>query len=228
MAESSVAGNPEPLTLKLPLLKAYDLCKLGRDELGELSQHLLLYGPSSFDIDESVALSGNCDFPIAEESLSLLLGINQQARQLTVSLRDQQGNVLLARQVSTLLGKILQFFDKLTQRVLSSKTKLPKARNRLNQETNFSKYYTHGLWSCDPERLCRSGVNNICSFPESPARLRRKSIWKTLNRCRTSVGSASTTLYLSPSIAERSSMENSEQELEKYFEICERKKASMF
>ena len=39
------AGNSEPSTLKLPLLKAYDLCKLGREELGDLSQHLLLYGP---------------------------------------------------------------------------------------------------------------------------------------------------------------------------------------
>jgi hypothetical protein len=38
-------GNPEPTTLKLSLLKAYDLCKLGRDELGDLTQHLLLYGP---------------------------------------------------------------------------------------------------------------------------------------------------------------------------------------
>lgn len=39
------AGNQEPTTLRLSLLKAYDLCKLGRDELGDLSQHLLLYGP---------------------------------------------------------------------------------------------------------------------------------------------------------------------------------------
>ena len=45
----------------------------------------------------------------------LFLGIDQQARQLTVSLRDQQGDVLLARQVSTRSGKILQFFDQITQ-----------------------------------------------------------------------------------------------------------------
>ncbi|MBV12213.1 MAG: hypothetical protein CMN21_23735 [Rubinisphaera sp.] len=50
------------------------------------------------------------------ESHSLFLGINQHARQLTVSLRDQQGDVLLARQFSTHLAKILQFFDQLTQR----------------------------------------------------------------------------------------------------------------
>ncbi len=42
--------------------------------------------------------------------------IDQHARQLTISLRDQQGDVLLARQVSTRPGKILQFFDQLTQR----------------------------------------------------------------------------------------------------------------
>ncbi len=33
----------------------------------------------------------------------LFLGIDQHARQLTISLRDQQGDVLLARQVSTRL-----------------------------------------------------------------------------------------------------------------------------
>ena len=46
----------------------------------------------------------------------LFLGIDQHARQLTVSLRDQQGDVVLARQVSTRPSKILQFFDQLTQR----------------------------------------------------------------------------------------------------------------
>ncbi|MBV11881.1 hypothetical protein [Rubinisphaera sp.] len=46
----------------------------------------------------------------------LFLGIDQHARQLTVSLRDQQDDVLLARQVSTRPAKILQFFDQLTQR----------------------------------------------------------------------------------------------------------------
>ena len=46
----------------------------------------------------------------------LYLGIDQHARQLTVSLRDQQGDVLLARQVSTRPAKVLEFFDRLTQR----------------------------------------------------------------------------------------------------------------
>ncbi len=44
----------------------------------------------------------------------LFLGIDQHARQLTVSLRDQNGNVILARQVSTQPDKILDFFDQLT------------------------------------------------------------------------------------------------------------------
>ncbi len=46
----------------------------------------------------------------------LFLGIDQHARQLTVSLRGQQGDVLLARQVTILPARILQFFDQLTQR----------------------------------------------------------------------------------------------------------------
>jgi hypothetical protein len=37
----------------------------------------------------------------------LFLGIDQHARQLTVSLRDRNGDVLLARQVSTQPDKIL-------------------------------------------------------------------------------------------------------------------------
>ncbi|HBN75424.1 MAG TPA: hypothetical protein DD473_06325 [Planctomycetaceae bacterium] len=45
----------------------------------------------------------------------LFLGIKQHARHFTVSLRDQQGDVLLARQVSTRPGKNLQFFDQLIQ-----------------------------------------------------------------------------------------------------------------
>ena len=41
----------------------------------------------------------------------LFLGIDQHARQLTVSLRDQQGDVLLARQVSTRPVRLLEFFE---------------------------------------------------------------------------------------------------------------------
>ncbi|TWT60599.1 hypothetical protein [Rubinisphaera italica] len=46
----------------------------------------------------------------------LFIGINQHARHLTDFLRDQQGDALLARQVSTRPDKILQFFDQLIQR----------------------------------------------------------------------------------------------------------------
>jgi len=45
----------------------------------------------------------------------LFLEIDQHARQLTVSLRDQHGDVILARQVSTQPEKILDFFDQLTR-----------------------------------------------------------------------------------------------------------------
>ncbi len=64
-------------------------------------------GLDLFDIDERVALSG--------KSHLLFLGIDQHARQLTILLRNQQGDVLLARQVSTRPEKFLQFFDQLTQ-----------------------------------------------------------------------------------------------------------------
>jgi len=45
----------------------------------------------------------------------LYLGIDQHARQLTISLRDEAGDVLQARQVSTQPEKVQAFFAKLTQ-----------------------------------------------------------------------------------------------------------------
>lgn len=45
----------------------------------------------------------------------LYLGIDQHARQLTVSLRDEKSDVLLARQVSTQPAKVQQFFQQLTR-----------------------------------------------------------------------------------------------------------------
>ncbi len=45
----------------------------------------------------------------------LYLGIDQHARQITVSLRDEEGDVVLARQVSTRPTKINEFFQKLTR-----------------------------------------------------------------------------------------------------------------
>src|SRR6516225_142370 len=45
----------------------------------------------------------------------LYLGIDQHARQITISLRDESGDVLQARQVSTQPEKIQAFFQKLTR-----------------------------------------------------------------------------------------------------------------
>lgn len=45
----------------------------------------------------------------------LYLGIDQHARQITISLRDDNGDVILARQVSTKPDKINAFFDGLTR-----------------------------------------------------------------------------------------------------------------
>ena len=45
----------------------------------------------------------------------LYLGIDQHARQLTVSLRGENGDVLLARQVSTEPDRVQAFFTQLTR-----------------------------------------------------------------------------------------------------------------
>src|SRR5215468_10303331 len=46
--------------------------------------------------------------------MMLYLGIDQHARQITISLRDQGGDVLQARQVSTQPEKVHAFFRQLT------------------------------------------------------------------------------------------------------------------
>jgi hypothetical protein len=43
----------------------------------------------------------------------LYLGIDQHARQITISLRDEGGDVLQARQVSTQPEKVRAFFEQL-------------------------------------------------------------------------------------------------------------------
>ncbi|WP_437222045.1 IS110 family transposase [Planctomicrobium sp. SH661] len=76
-----------------------------------------------FDIDERAIAFGSGIFQCGsvptffsqENRVMLFLGIDQHARQLTVSLRDQGGDVLLARQVSTQPEKVLEFFDQLTR-----------------------------------------------------------------------------------------------------------------
>ena len=50
----------------------------------------------------------------------LYLGIDQHARQITISLRDENGDVLMARQVSTKPTKINEFFQRFTGDRLSN------------------------------------------------------------------------------------------------------------
>jgi transposase len=50
----------------------------------------------------------------------LFIGIDQHARQLTISLRDEDGDVLMARQVSTKPEKIHEFFQRLTRERLQN------------------------------------------------------------------------------------------------------------
>ena len=45
----------------------------------------------------------------------LYLGIDQHARQITISLRNEDGDVVQARQVSTRPEKINEFFQRLTR-----------------------------------------------------------------------------------------------------------------
>ncbi len=45
----------------------------------------------------------------------LYLGIDQHARQITISLRNEDGDVIQARQVSTRPEKINEFFGRLTR-----------------------------------------------------------------------------------------------------------------
>ena len=53
--------------------------------------------------------------PYSGEPTMLYLGIDQHARQLTVSLRDEAGDVVLARQVSTEPDRVQAFFTQLTR-----------------------------------------------------------------------------------------------------------------
>jgi len=48
------------------------------------------------------------------------LGIDQHARQLTIELRDGDGNVVLRKQVGTKPAKVTQFFEELTRRCATS------------------------------------------------------------------------------------------------------------
>src|SRR6202795_3572713 len=58
---------------------------------------------------------GCLPFPHERRTAMWSLGIDQHERQITISLRDENGDVLLARQVSTQPEKIQAFFQQLTQ-----------------------------------------------------------------------------------------------------------------
>jgi Transposase len=58
-------------------------------------------------------------FPTGEPVI-LYLGIDQHAGQITISLRDESGDVLQARQVSTRPDKIQAFFQRLTRERLKA------------------------------------------------------------------------------------------------------------
>src|SRR5712691_2429393 len=53
---------------------------------------------------------------IQEDHIMLYVGIDQHRKQLTVSVRDESGNVILRRQVSTEWKKVRAFFDELRER----------------------------------------------------------------------------------------------------------------
>ncbi|MDP6556100.1 MAG: transposase [Pirellulaceae bacterium] len=59
-------------------------------------------------------------FPTTGERPCCFLGIDQHARQLTISLRDENGDVRLARQVSTQPERIHAFFQQLTRERLGN------------------------------------------------------------------------------------------------------------
>lgn len=64
-------------------------------------------------------------FPRTGEPPMLYLGIDQHARQITISLRDEDGDVVQARQVSTRPDKINELFQHLTRERLTSDMALP-------------------------------------------------------------------------------------------------------
>lgn len=50
----------------------------------------------------------------------LYLGLDQHAREITISLRDEGGDVVRARKVSTRPEKIQEFFERVTREPLQS------------------------------------------------------------------------------------------------------------
>ena len=59
--------------------------------------------------------------------MMLYLGIDQHARQLTISLRDESGDVIQARQVSTQPEKVQAFFTALTRDCAARASRLSRS-----------------------------------------------------------------------------------------------------
>ena len=88
----------------------------------------------------------------------LYLGIDQHARQITISLRDENGDVVMARQVSTRPEKIQEFFQRLTVELVAAQ---PDDQARQHQ---------------DQQRLCAQPGGQVVEREEivegQPLRLR--------------------------------------------------------
>ena len=78
------------------------------------------------------------------------LAFDQHARQRTVSLRDQHGEVLLARQVSTRSPKTLKFFDQLSRPGTNIRGAPEEHRIEVEQS------YAYGSRKNRPSARCRS------------------------------------------------------------------------
>ena len=96
----------------------------------------------------------------------LYLGIDQHARQLTVLLRDQHSDVLLARQVSTRPVRLMEFFERHSR----SFARARDCRSRCNVAFPGPRCMA-GHQSVEP-RSPRRSQNGFSSRPTSSARLK--------------------------------------------------------
>src|SRR5690349_10080645 len=80
--------------------------------------------------------------------MMLYLGIDQHARQITISLRDEGGDVVMARQVSTRPEKIQEFFERLRrERLQSGEALVADASNSLSARTPIPRHAARKTWS---------------------------------------------------------------------------------
>lgn len=93
----------------------------------------------------------------------LFLGIDQYARQLTISLRNDEGDVILARQVSTQAQKVQAFFQYLTRERLGSAGTRYAALNISKHSLLrlFHSGYRRRVRSCI-EKESLTGIRRLC------------------------------------------------------------------